>query len=290
MVGKKGGLGRGFETLIPDDLFDDSFDPTATTDELVSELRSLTLDSVVADPGQPRTSFDEVKLQELTLSIQQHGVLQPIVVTKKGKSYEIIAGERRYRASIAAGLEKIPALVRTVTAQHKLELALIENLNRDDLNSLETATAYAKLRDQFNMSIQDIGKMVGGKSPSAISNTLRLLKLPKPVQQAIADGQMSEGQARPLIDFDEGEILKLLPVILEEGWSVRKIEQTIRSRKEPKKMHQVKKPDPYVSQRRSLEQKLDTPVKIAVTKKGVGTITIAFKDQKDLDRIQQALL
>ena len=140
MAAKKA-LGRGFDSLIPSELFDESFDPTASQDERVSELRMLKIKEVSADPDQPRRHFDEVALAELSDSIKEHGVVQPIVVTPHKNGYLIVAGERRYRASKLAGLEKIPALVRTLSAQHKLELSLIENLQRQDLNVLETATA-----------------------------------------------------------------------------------------------------------------------------------------------------
>ncbi|HSW92690.1 MAG TPA: ParB/RepB/Spo0J family partition protein, partial [Patescibacteria group bacterium] len=175
MPAKKKGLGRGFESLIPTELFDESFDPTAEQDERVSDLRHIKLSEIVADPDQPRRSFDEVSLEELGASIREHGVLQPIVVAPHEGKYIIVAGERRFRAATKVGLEKMPVLVRTLSNQHKLEISLIENLQRRDLNPLETATAYLKLRDQFNLTLDQIGERVGGKTPGAVSNTLRLL-------------------------------------------------------------------------------------------------------------------
>ena len=196
----KKGLGRSFDSLIPTELLDESFDPTAHQDDQVSDLRQIKLDEIAADPDQPRRHFDEEALSELAASIKEHGILQPIVVTPKDGKYQIVAGERRYRAAIRAELTKIPALVRTLTDQHKLELSLIENLQRRDLNVLETATAYLKLRDQFNLTLDQIGQRVGGKSVSTISNTLRLLRLPELVRAALAEGRLREGQARPLIN------------------------------------------------------------------------------------------
>lgn len=286
----KKGLGRGFESLIPTDLFDDSFDPTASDDHKLTELRMIPLDDIVADPDQPRAQFDKSALDELTASIKQHGVLQPIVVTKKDDKYEIVAGERRFRASKAAGQQTIPALIRTVSGQHKLELALIENLQRHDLNALETATAYAKLRDQFNLSLEEIGHTVGGKSVSAISNTLRLLRLPKIVQKALAERKISEGQARPLIDFDEKQTEPLLAKIIAEGWSARKVEETVRSLKAPRKDGSKKAVTVPVTQAVELEKKLAAPVKIVAGKRGGGQIVITFKDEKDLERINRTLL
>ena len=213
---KKGGLGRGFESLIPTDLLDESFDPTAEQDEQVSDLRQIKLSEITADPDQPRRFFDEEALAELAASIKEHGVLQPIVVTPHADGYQIVAGERRFRASTLAGLDKIPALVRTLSGQHKLELSLIENLQRRDLNAIETATAYAKLRDQFNLSLEQIGQRVGGKSVSAISNTLRLLRLAPEARAAVADGKLTEGQARPLVGVDEA-LQELSASIREHG-------------------------------------------------------------------------
>jgi ParB family chromosome partitioning protein len=188
---KKSGLGRGFESLIPTELLDESFDPTAKQDEQISDLRHIKLSEIIADPDQPRRSFDDVSLEELSASIKEHGILQPIVVTPHEGKYMIVAGERRFRAAGRAGVDKVPALVRTLSNQHKLELSLIENLQRRDLNPLETATAYLKLRDQFNLTLDQIGHRVGGKSVAAISNTLRLLRLPESVRDASCSWRMN---------------------------------------------------------------------------------------------------
>lgn len=191
------GLGRGLDSLIPTEVLDESFDPTAKQDEQVSDLRNIRLTEIVPDPDQPRRNFDELALDELSASVKEHGILQPIVVTPYQGKYMIVAGERRYRAAERAGLDKVPVLVRTLTNQHKLELSLIENLQRRDLNPLETATAYLKLRDQFNLTLDQIGQRVGGKSVAAISNTLRLLRLPESVREAIADGRLREDKLGP---------------------------------------------------------------------------------------------
>lgn len=287
------GLGRSFESLIPSDLLDESFDPTAAQDDQVSDLRHIKLTEIVADPDQPRRSFDEVALDELAASILEHGILQPIVVTPKDGGYQIVAGERRYRAAIRAGIDKIPALVRTLTSQHKLELSLIENLQRRDLNVLETATAYLKLRDQFNLTLDQIGQRVGGKSVSAISNTLRLLRLPESVRTALVERRLTEGQARPLVNMDPKAIEDILPTILEEEWSARKIEQFMVQLKNASKVSSKEKaiitPTPYVGDTKRLTERLKADVRVKTNSKGAGQIVIRFKSDDDFRRIQKLL-
>lgn len=288
----KKGLGRGFESLIPTDLLDDSFDPTNELDEKLSDLRELTISSITADPDQPRRSFDSEALNELAESVKEHGVLQPIIVTKKGEGYQIVAGERRYRASKLAGLTKIPALVRTMSDQNKLEISLIENLQRRDLNTIETATAYQKLRDQFNLTNEQVGKRVN-KSQSAVQNTMRLLKLPKNVKEAIAEGRLTEGQARPLISWDEKFINEVVPRIIAEEWSARKVEQYVvnarngRKEVEPKTVKETE--SRHEAKISTLRTRLKTDVNIRVNNKGAGSIVIKFTDEKDLDRLQKLL-
>jgi len=288
---KNRGLGRGFASLIPTELIDESLDPTAAQDEKLSDLRELKLGDVIVNPDQPRRAFDEEALQELAASIKAHGVIQPIVVTPLGSRYRIVAGERRYRAATSAGLVSIPALVRTMSDQHQLEVSLIENIQRRDLNVLETATAYLKLRDQFNLSLEEIGARVGGKSVSSVSNTLRLLRLPESVKKALQDGQLTEGQARPLINADLAVVEKMLPQILREEWSARKIEQFVVDLKQAKSS---KAADKTLAPRheaavQSWTKRFDTKVQVRSNTKGAGTITIAFKNDKEFDRISQLL-
>jgi ParB family transcriptional regulator, chromosome partitioning protein len=290
MSAAKKGLGRGFESLIPTDLLDETFDPTVQQDKQVSELRHLALHQVTPDPDQPRRYFDEIALQELAASIDQHGILQPIVVVVKGEGYQIVAGERRYRAASMLGMDTIPALVRTLSNQHQLELSLIENLQRADLNSIETATAYMKLRDQFNLTLEEIGKRVGNKSTSAVSNTLRLLKLPKAVQHAIAQGKLTEGQARPLVGQDDAFVEEILPRIIAEDWSARKVEQFMVNKKsdhtvKPEKV--VPEVDPRLLDR--WQKRLSTEVTIRTNSKGAGQVVIKFKNPDELERIEKLL-
>jgi ParB family chromosome partitioning protein len=293
---RKAGLGRGFDSLIPTELLDESFDPTAAQDEKVSELRQIKLSEIIPDPDQPRRHFDEVSLDEMATSIKEHGVLLPLVVTPKDGGYQIVAGERRYRGAKLAGLDKIPAIVRTLSNQHKLELSLIENLQRRDLNALETATAYLKLRDQFNLTLDEIGQRVGGKSVSTISNTLRLLRLPEVVKKALLEEKIREGQVRPLINLDADVIEEIFPRILKEEWSARKIEQFIvqlkRAARSPIENERHKKVThvPYEEDTARLVKRFSTDVNVKTNAKGAGQIVIRFKSDADFKRIQKSIL
>ncbi|HEU5121343.1 MAG TPA: ParB/RepB/Spo0J family partition protein [Candidatus Saccharimonadales bacterium] len=296
MSSNKKGLGRGFDSLIPTELFDESFDPTAEQDEKVSELRHIRVDAIEADPDQPRRTFDEIALDELAISIAEHGVVQPIVVTATGGKYQIVAGERRWRAAKKAGLEKVPAIVRTLSDQHKLELSLIENLQRQDLNVMETATAYLKLRDQFNLTLDEIGQRVGGKSPSSISNTLRLLRLPESVKEALAEGKVREGQVRPLVNIDSRVVEEVLPKIVDEEWSARKVEQyVVQVKKSEKESSQVKRQlpammvGPYEKELIRFKKRFDTDVSVKTNTKGAGQIIIRFKNDDEFQRIKKIL-
>ena len=232
-------------------------------------------------------------MMELSESIKEHGVLQPIVVAPNNGGYVIVAGERRFRASERVGLEKIPALVRTLSGQHKLELSLIENLQRSDLNPLETATAYLKLRDQFNLTLDEIGQRVGGKTSAAISNTLRLLRLPLVVREALIAGELREGQARPLIGLPEDVVAELVPRIIKEGWSARTIEQ--RTSKLKAEQTDTKKKDPaakierYTKEETQFAKRFSAPVEVRSNRRGAGKIVIPFKNHADFERISKLL-
>jgi len=290
----KKGLGRGFESLIPTELLDESFDPTVAQDHQVSELRNIKIDEIVIDEDQPRKQFEQTSIEELAESIREHGILQPIIVAPHKGGYQIVAGERRYHAAKIAGINKIPALVRTLSGQHKLEISLIENLQRKDLNDMETATAYLKLRDQFNLTLEEIGKRVGNRSISSVSNKLRLLKLPNFVQQMIVEGVLSEGQVRPLIGLDEKTAKKIIPRIVREEWSARKIEQFIvdlkknRTKKDMSPERQIKE-QPYGEQLKRIQNHLKAEVSIHTNSKGAGKITIRFKNEQEFERLQKLI-
>ena len=234
------GLGRSFESLIPTELIDDEFDPTAVEDKKSSELKELKLDDIVRDEEQPRREFSQETLEALASSIKEHGVLQPIVVTREDGKYKIVAGERRWRAARLAGLDKIPAIVRTLDSQNRLELSIIENAQREDLNAIELATAYAKLQTQFNLSTEDIAAKVG-KTEGAVQNTMRLLALPDGVKKIMIKEKLSEGVMRPLVSRDEETINKILPKIVEEGWTARKVERYFAEHKKSSSAKAVKR-------------------------------------------------
>ncbi len=294
MSAKKTGLGRSFESLIPTELLDESFDPTAKQDESVSDLRQIKLTEIRADPDQPRRSFDEISLDELAASIKEHGILQPIVVTPHAGAYMIVAGERRYRAAERAGLEKIPALVRTLSGQHKLEVSLIENLQRRDLNPLETATAYLKLRDQFNLTLDQIGDRVGGRSAAAVSNTLRLLRLPSAAREALAHGTVRPGQIRALIGLDDASIEAIIPRIIREEWSARMVEEYATRAKTAPKPGKAPAAKPEVNtafrqHAKRLAKQFGTNVRVKETTNSAGQIVISYKSKDEFERLAKLL-
>jgi ParB family transcriptional regulator, chromosome partitioning protein len=286
------GLGRGFDSLIPTQLLEEEFDPTQEQDEKLSELRTLKLGEVIPNPHQPRRAFDEEALEELAQSIREHGVMQPIVVTKQGSKYELVAGERRWRASKLAGKSNIPALVRSYDDQKKLELALIENLQREDLNALEVATAYLKLQQQFNLKLEEIAKRAGGRGVSTVSNTLRLLALPKEAKAALVERHISEGHARQILAIKEPEVQQeLLELIIKNEWSVRKAEQFVVGYKEGEKSREkaVAKVKTETPATKNLGKRLKTGVSVKHMAHG-GRLIIEFKNDDDLDRITAMLL
>ena len=292
----KKGLGRGFESLIPTDVLDESFDPTSASDEQISEMRYIKLDEISANPDQPRRSFDEEALNELASSIKEHGVLQPMIVAPAKGGYTIVAGERRWRAAKLAGLVKVPALVRTLSGQHKLELALIENLQREDLNPMETATAYAKLKAQFNMTIEQIGQRVGGKSMAVISNYMRLLQLPDFAKKAVADRQISEGHARQILALsgDEQAQKDLIDHIIKEGWSVRKAEQYVigyrksekPSEKQAVAVRSTRSETPFTKR---FSKRISLPVVQKTMGGRGGQIIISYKTDEELKQLEGLL-
>ena len=281
MTALKSGLGRGFESLIPTDLVDEEFDLTASEER--GDLRELKLEEVFRDEEQPRKEFSEEAINALAASIKEHGVLQPIVVTKEDGKYKIVAGERRWRASKIAGLKKIPAIIRTLDSQNRLELSIIENAQREDLNAIELATAYAKLKSQFNMSAEDIAKKVG-KSEASIIGTMRLLNLPDDATKIWVKEKLTEGVMRPLVSQDEKIIKKILPKIVSEGWTARKVERYFSDNKK-------KSSAALMKQRLSHKDEDSLAEKYGVTVKISGkSLTFKCKTDKELKKLIESLL
>ena len=276
------GLGRGFESLIPTDLVDEEFDLTATEDKKSSELKYIKLSDIVRDEDQPRRDFNQEALEALAASIKEHGVLQPIVVTKEDGKYKIVAGERRWRAAKIVELDKIPAIVRTLDSQNRLELSIIENAQREDLNAIELATAYAKLQTQFNLSSEEIGVKVG-KSEQSVNNTLRLLTLPESVKKVMVKEKLTEGVMRPLVSRDEATIKRVLPKIVKEGWTARQVERYVSIHK-PKSSTKAVKSIQQKKLEDSLSAKLDAVVRI-----DNHTLTLKFKNEADLEKFIRKL-
>ncbi len=296
MADKKRGLGRGFDSLIPTQIVEEEFDVTAKVDAKTGErasgdaLREVDPSLVDPNPHQPRTNFDQAELAAMAESIRVHGILQPLIVTQNGDRYELIAGERRLRASKLLGLLAVPVIVRSFDEQQKLELALIENLQRADLNPIEMATAYRKLMDQFNLTHDAIGKQVG-RDRSTVANTMRLLNLPLEAKRAVAEGRISEGHARVILSVVEAEKqVELLDLIEKNAWSVRQAEEFARAFRGTSGTKE--KAEARIAQTndltRTLGDYLGTKVVQVTTAKG-GKLIIEYYSEEELDRIYRAI-
>lgn len=279
------GLGRGFESLIPtefDDDFDAEFDVTAKEDKKESDLKKIPISEIIRDEEQPRKEFDPEALEALANSIKEHGVLQPLVVVKEDGKYKIVAGERRWRASKLAGLTEVPAIVRTLEAQERLEISIIENAQREDLNAIEMATAYAKLKAQFNLNEEEIADRVG-KSKSAVVNTMRLLNLPDDAKKAMVEHKLTEGVMRPLIGAEPELIEKILPKIIEEGWTARRVEKEMAEKKKKSSVKAVKA-SVYAKQETALSKKYSANFRVRGR-----SITITCKTDDELKSLLEKL-
>ena len=279
---KKPALGRGLGSLMGEAQTETGF--TAADTE-------ISIDEIVPNPNQPRTHFNESELEELSESIRENGVLQPLLVRKIGIKYEIIAGERRYQASKIAGLEKLPVIVKDVDDQKMLELALIENLQRTDLNPIEEARGYKQLIKASGMTQEALSKAVS-KSRSAITNSLRLLDLPEPVQEMMYEGKLTAGHARAIlaVPFEDARI-KLAEKVVAEGLSVRATENLapLFSVGETPRTPRPATPQSYKKAARVLRQLFNTNVKVRSTR-GKNKIEIEFKDEEELSRILNSMV
>lgn len=283
-VKKRGGLGRGLNALVSEAEYETGSSATSASNA-ASETK-LPIEDIVPNPNQPRIHFNETELRELSESIQEHGVLQPLLVRKRGNGYEIIAGERRFQASKLAGLEELPVIIKDVNDEEMLALALIENLQRSDLNPVEEAKGYRQLIDASGMTQEALSKAVS-KSRSAITNSLRLLDLPEVVQQMIFEGKLTAGHARAIlaVPYEEARI-RLAEKVVAEGLSVRATENLapLFSAGETPKTQRPATPQSFKKAARVLRQVFNTNVRVK-SSRGKNKIEIEFKDEEELSRI-----
>lgn len=252
------------------------------------QVLDLPLGSIDVNPRQPRRQFDDVKLAELASSIGQEGVIQPILVVRRGERFELVAGERRFRASALAGNATIPAILTDVDERESLKLALVENLQRDDLNPIEEAQAYRVMIDEFAWTQEELGDHLG-KDRSTISNTLRLLRLPDEVQGLVADGTLSAGHVRALIKLERETCLDLAGQIKRKGLSVRQTERLAKSHKRPSSRQgsEVDRDPLLRSIQAGLEARIGLPVQLSY-RQGRGRLLVSFGSDGELERIMQA--
>ncbi|WKY44508.1 ParB/RepB/Spo0J family partition protein [Eubacteriaceae bacterium ES2] len=286
-MAKKTGLGRGIMALIPEDNNqNDTEEKNSDADKLVFYVKSS---RIRPNPDQPRKVFNQEKLEELASSIKEHGVIQPLVVKPEDRGYTIIAGERRWRAATMAGLKELPVIVKDLPADEVLEIAIIENVQRENLNSMEEAKAYQALMETFNMTQGEIGIRIG-KSRTAITNTLRLLKLPPLVQDALTNNLLTAGHARAILALEgEKEQLAFFEEIMQEKLSVREAERRLKFHQKTEVEKAPKEIDPHAREvQEGLQQIFNTKVNLKHSGKS-GKIEIAYTSMDELDRILSKL-
>ncbi|MFW6182959.1 MAG: ParB/RepB/Spo0J family partition protein [Chloroflexota bacterium] len=284
-MSKRRGLGRGLGALIPQG--DDA------DEQQGSGLRTVALEAIAPNPHQPRSHMDEDALDELAASIEEHGLIQPLIVNDNGDGqYTLIAGERRWRAAQRAGLEQAPVVVKEASPQDMLELALIENIQRADLNPLEEAAAYRQLIEEFGLTQAQVAKRVG-KSRPAVANTVRLLELPDRVQEAVLNGEISGGHARALLGLPTEEMrVNTMRTVIRKGYSVRQTEALVRkltSAARPRSREKQRTPPEVVALESQFQQSLGTRVNIQKGSKG-GRVVIHFYSDEELHAIYEAIV
>lgn len=286
MAQKRNALGRGLDALL-------SMDEVQT--EGSSSINEVELSKITVNPNQPRREFDQAALRELADSIAEIGIIQPITLRQlPDDEYQIIAGERRFRAAQMVGLATIPAYIRTADDENMLEMALIENIQREDLNSLEIALTYQHLLEQYGLTQERLSERVG-KKRTTIANYLRLLKLPAPVQMGLQNKQIDMGHARALVTLDDPKLqVKIYEEILEHGYSVRKVEEIVKSLSEGETVKsggrkispkRSKLPEEYDVLKQQLSGFFNTKVQLTCSEKGKGRISIPFSNEEELERI-----
>ena len=287
---KRNALGRGLDSLI-------SMDDIQTGGS--SAINEIELSQIQPNPEQPRTWFDEDSLEELASSIRELGIIQPLTLRKVGaEQYQIISGERRYRASIQAGMKTIPAYIRTADDENVMEMALIENIQREDLNSLEIALAYEHLIEQYGLTQEKLSERIG-KKRTTIANYLRLLKLPAPIQVALKNKEIDMGHARALLALDDPKTqIRIFNEILSQGYSVRKVEEIVKALSSGESIESggkkitpkgAKLSEEYTLLQNHLCNFFGTKVQLSCSPKGKGKISIPFNSEADLERIMEIL-
>jgi len=275
------GLGRGLDSLIP---------TGKNNEETQKADGQMNLDDITPNPKQPRQNFEEVALAELASSIREHGIIQPLLVSPNEGKYQLIAGERRYRAARIAGLTKAPVIIRTMDEQSKLEVALIENVQRENLNPIESANSYKRLIDEFSLTQEEVAKKVGKARPT-IANALRLLSLPSEIKQALINSEITEGHARTLLNINDPEKqLELYREIKSGKITVRQAESKKKNNKNPSVHDKEIQKDPHFeAAQKRLGEKMGTKVSIKKKKSG-GQIIIEYYSFEDLERIYRKLV
>jgi ParB family chromosome partitioning protein len=291
---RRNALGRGLSALLENA----STDITTSEAKPLNSISEIPISQIEANPFQPRLEFKEEELRELSESIKVHGVIQPITVRKMGyDSYQLISGERRTRAARLAGLTQIPAFIRLANDQEMLEMALIENIQREDLNAMEVALSYKRLMDECSLNQEQLGDRVG-KNRSTVSNYLRLLNLPDNIQAALRDEKITMGHARAIISIDDADEQQyLFNQMIENNLSVRAVEDLVRRASEqvtagkgkesPRK--KIEPAEIYLDYQSKLSTKFDSKIKIKADERGRGVISIPFKSQQDLKRILEMI-
>ena len=290
----KAALGRGLDDIGEGRGLDALIDTSNVRTQGSSTINEIPIDQIEANPNQPRREFDPAAMQELANSISQLGIVQPITLRQVADNhYQIIAGERRWRASQLAGLTTIPAYIKTIDDENVMEMALVENIQREDLNSIEIALAYQQLMEKSGMTQDKVSERVG-KSRSAVTNYLRLLKLPAQVQMALQKKEIDMGHARALLALDSPSLqIKLFKEIQKNDYSVRKVEEMVQLLKNGEDVEAGKKkiaaksqlPEEFAALRNHLSDFFQTKVQMNCTAKGKGKITIPFANEEELERI-----
>lgn len=278
-----GGLGRGLEALFEDSRIDEAV-AVQEKDNKAEGVEYLELSDLVPNSMQPRKKFDEERLKALEESIRDHGVLQPIIVRPKGSRYEIVAGERRWRASMGAGLERVPCIVRNLDDRENMLMALIENMQREDLDPIEEAEAFQEMTDAYGLTHAEISRTVGRSRPY-ITNSLRLLKLPEEVRGFVSEGTLSGGHARSLAGVkDEEKMISYARKCVAKNLSVRELEKMLRDSAKPKPLKKARA-EFIVAEEKNLTESLGVKVGIKEGKNNKGKIELSFKNREEMETL-----